>query len=287
MSRGLIVTADDFGMSVEVNEAVEAAHRNGVLTCASLVVAGDAAEDALRRARRLPGLGVGLHLALFCAPAAAEGLTPPLSPDGRMLGHAQVATGVATMLSPRVRRETAREMAAQFEGYRLSGLALGHLDGHWHCHQHPAVLAMALDMGKAQGLRAVRVPFEGWGFSRGAAGAGLAPGRLAQALGHWPLAAWMRRQVRRAGMRCNDAFFGKCDAGAIGLELLLGMVDHLPVGVTELGLHPAMPGWSGRDGNAPPADWRQAEEVAALTDPALRARLDARGVRLMRWADLA
>ena len=49
---GLIVTADDFGLSIEVNEAVEAAHRNGVLTCASLMVTGDAAADAVRRARR-------------------------------------------------------------------------------------------------------------------------------------------------------------------------------------------------------------------------------------------
>src|SRR5471030_1738174 len=66
----LIVTADDFGMSIPVNEAVEEAHRKGVLTCASLVVAGEAAADAVRRAKRMPGLGVGLHLALLDAPSA-------------------------------------------------------------------------------------------------------------------------------------------------------------------------------------------------------------------------
>ena len=64
MMKRLIVTADDFGMSIEVNEAVEIAHREGILTCASLVVAGDAAGDAIRRAKRMPDLGVGLHLAL-------------------------------------------------------------------------------------------------------------------------------------------------------------------------------------------------------------------------------
>jgi len=66
----LIVTADDFGMSIPVNEAVEEAHRRGILTCASLVVAGAAADDAIRRARRMPGLGVGLHLAMLDAPSA-------------------------------------------------------------------------------------------------------------------------------------------------------------------------------------------------------------------------
>ena len=58
----LIFTADDFGLSDGVNEAVERAHTDGVLTHASLMVAGPAAADAVARARRLPGLRVGLHL---------------------------------------------------------------------------------------------------------------------------------------------------------------------------------------------------------------------------------
>src|SRR5215207_1757883 len=60
----LIVCADDFGRDVAVNEAVEIAHRDGVLSTASLMVAAPAAADAVERARRLPGLGVGLHLVL-------------------------------------------------------------------------------------------------------------------------------------------------------------------------------------------------------------------------------
>ena len=62
--KRLIVTADDFGASLAVNEAVEQAHREGILTAASLMVAGDAAADAVARARAMPSLGVGLHLVL-------------------------------------------------------------------------------------------------------------------------------------------------------------------------------------------------------------------------------
>ncbi|MBV8169085.1 MAG: ChbG/HpnK family deacetylase, partial [Alphaproteobacteria bacterium] len=76
--RRLVVTADDFGLSVEVNEAVEAAHREGILTSASLMVAAPAAADAVRRAQRLPDLGVGLHLTLL----ADRPMSPPESlPD--------------------------------------------------------------------------------------------------------------------------------------------------------------------------------------------------------------
>src|SRR5580698_1358621 len=62
--RSLIVTADDFGLHTRVNEAVERAHRDGVLAAASLMVGADAAADAVERARRLPELRVGLHLVL-------------------------------------------------------------------------------------------------------------------------------------------------------------------------------------------------------------------------------
>jgi len=284
VTRRLITTADDFGMSLEVNEAVEEAHREGVLTSASLVVAGDAVDDAVRRARRMPGLGVGLHLALYGARAACPGLGAPLSRDGVNLGAAPVRSGVAMMLGART--ELAREIAAQVEGYRRTGLGCTHLDGHWHCHQHPAVLALALDGVRSLGARAVRVPHEGWQFSRAAAGVGFAPGRLGQALAHWPLAGWMRRAARARGFSTNDHFFGKCDAGAIGEPLLLGMVAALPEGVTELGLHPARAGWSGSGAHAPPAGWRQEDELAALTGPALREALSARGVRLCRWDEI-
>jgi hopanoid biosynthesis associated protein HpnK len=255
-----------------------------VLTCASLMVTGPAVEDALRRARRLPGLGVGLHLALYDAPACHPEPSR-IAPDGRTLGMDSTGTGVAIMLSGQVRAAARREIAAQFDAYRRTGLPLGHLDGHWHCHQHPAVLALAVAAGKPLGLKAVRIPYEPYGFSRRVAGGGVQGGRLAHVLGHYPLALEMRRQARRAGLAHNDAFFGKNDAGAVTEPMLRAMVAQLPPGVTEAGLHPATGHWP-----APhnlPGDWHPENELAALTSPALRAAIAANGVELCRWADLA
>jgi hopanoid biosynthesis associated protein HpnK len=285
VKRRLIVTADDFGMSQEVNEAVEIAHRQGVLTCASLVVAGGAADDAIRRARRMPKLGVGLHLALFGAPARSSAQTPSLiAPDGRNLGESPVRAGSAIMLSKRVREAARSEIQAQFEAYRLSGLDLDHLDGHWHCHQHPAVLAMALEIGKPLGLRAVRIPYEPYGFSRRIAARGMGASRLFAAIAHYPLALNIRRTIRTARLVANDQFFGKNDAGFVTEELLLRLVDHLPPGTTEVGLHPSIRRWSGR--HAPPADWEPEQELSALTSPELGKAIVAAGIELCRWADL-
>ena len=60
----LAITADDFGLSESVNAAVEEAHRSGILSAASLMVGGPAAADAIKRARALPNLRVGLHVVL-------------------------------------------------------------------------------------------------------------------------------------------------------------------------------------------------------------------------------
>jgi len=86
-SRRLIVCADDFGRDLAVNEAVEIAHRDGILSTASLMVAAPEAADAVQRARRLPGLRVGLHLVLVDGAA----VLPPgdiaglVAPDGRFV----------------------------------------------------------------------------------------------------------------------------------------------------------------------------------------------------------
>ena len=282
--RSLIVTADDFGLSVEVNEAVEQAHRKGVLTCASLVVAGDAAEDAVRRAKKMPKLGVGLHLALLDAPSAmpAEAIPDLIDAEGGYLASRPVFTGAMIALSPRVRAQARAEVRAQFERFARTGLALDHVDGHWHFHQHPTLLGMvAGEMAAEFGVAAVRVPGEPALASWRAAGRRGLMRRLKTSVQQAPMMALMRWRLRRAGIGANDWFFGLNDGGAVDRELLLGMIANLPPGISEIGLHPASGPLSGPF--APPAHWKVREELDALTDPDVIAACKA--VRLGRFSD--
>ncbi|MFI4963781.1 MAG: hopanoid biosynthesis-associated protein HpnK [Caulobacterales bacterium] len=287
MKRRLIVTADDFGMSLEVNEAVEEAFRNGILTSASLVTAGAAAQDAIRRAKRMPGLGVGLHLALYGAPsqAAAQDVADLLHPSRGGLGERPVATGARIALSRRLQAQVGAEVAAQFAAYARSGLPLDHLDGHWHCHQHPFVLRTLISLGKPCGLRAVRVTYEPPLASWRAAGRTQLANRVTHAVGHGLLAANMRRRLRANGLAFNDWFFGKTDEGAMDASTLARLMVHLPPGVSELGLHPATAAWV--SDHAPPAHWRAAGELAALLDPDVRAACDREGIARVRFGDLS
>lgn len=266
----LIITADDFGMSRQVNEAVEEAHRNGVLTSASLVVTGEAAEDAIARARRLPGLGVGLHLALVSAtPVLGPKEIPALlASDGKELSSSPERVGAWIALSRSIRNQARAEIRAQLNLYRRTGLPLDHVDGHWHFHQHPSVAKALVDFAHEFGIRAIRVPYEpalaSWRSSR----TRLA-WRLGLAVAHRPLASLMWRSFRRAGIASNDWFFGMADGGAISREVLLGYLRSLLPGVTEIGLHPASRVW--QSSFSPPPKWRVTEELAALTDPDVKA----------------
>src|SRR5580658_8348046 len=161
MAARLVVTADDFGADVAVNEAVEIAHRQGILTAASLMVGASAAADAVARARALPSLAVGLHLALV----EARPVLPPEQlahlVDDRGLFRGDMAAAGATMFFiPAARRQLAAEIAAQFEAFAATGLRLDHVNAHKHFHLHPTIAGMILKIGARHGLRAARVPLE-------------------------------------------------------------------------------------------------------------------------------
>src|SRR5262249_30210968 len=157
--KRLIVTADDFGIAPEVNEAVEQAHRNGILSAASLMVTGRACADAVARARRNPKLRVGLHLVLTDgAPALSPERIPDLLDASGALRTDMVSAGIDIFLWPRVRRQVRAEIAAQLAAYRATGLALDHVNSHHHFHLHPTIAAEVIRAGSANGMRGIRLP---------------------------------------------------------------------------------------------------------------------------------
>src|SRR5258708_37165823 len=118
------IPAADSGLSEAVTEAVERAHRDGILPSASLMVAAPAAADAIRRAKLLPTLSVGLHLvAIEGQPVSAA---PNLVDASGRIPSDQLRLGLAYAFSPTARRQLAAEIPAQFSPYATTGLPLNH-----------------------------------------------------------------------------------------------------------------------------------------------------------------
>lgn len=245
-------TADDFGLTPSVNEAVERAHREGVLSHASLMVAAPAAADAVARARRMPALAVGLHLVAVEGPAVLpRDRIPDLVDRSGWFPADQLRLGLRYAFHAAARRQLEHEVAAQFAAFAATGLPLSHADAHKHMHLHPFVADLLIRHGARHGLTRVRVPRDPGG------------GPL--------LRAWtqvLRGRLRRAGMTAPAQVFGLAASGRMTEATVLGILADLPPGDTELYFHPA----TGRD---PLLDrlmpgYRHEAELAALLSPAVR-----------------
>lgn len=267
--RRVIACADDFGLSEGVNEAVEIACREGWLTTASLMVAGPAAGDAVRRAKRLPDLRVGLHLVVIEGPAA--GPAPGLVGADGWFPSDQLRLGIDYFFRPGARRRLRNEIAAQFAAHAATGLRLDHANAHKHMHLHPTVGRMLIEEGARHALPAIRIPAEPPAVMQ-AAGTATSWGDRALFRGTFLL----RAQARRAGMCTNDHAIGLAWSGHMTSDRIARVIPHLPPGLTEIYFHPAtarndlltrlMPGYD------------HAAELRALIDPALPAALERAGV---------
>jgi hopanoid biosynthesis associated protein HpnK len=233
-ARQLVVTADDFGAAAAVNEAVAAAHVEGVLTAASLMVTGAAADDAVRTAKQLPGLGVGLHLVLVEGrPASDPDTVPDLIDAQGCFRSDMTALGAAIFFRPAVRKQLLAEVLAQFEAFARTGLTLDHVNAHKHFHLHPTVLAAILEIGQEFGMTAVRAPVEPWRVVRAAEPEAPAC-REALVSG---FASLTRRRIRAAGLRAPDQVFGRRWSGAMSASRLAALIRGLPPGLSEIYLH--------------------------------------------------
>lgn len=261
--RRLIVTADDFGLALPVNEAVEHGHREGVLSTASLMVAAPATADAVERARRLPDLAVGLHVVLVNGRPKLPPERIPLlvGGDGAFSGDL-FAAGVRYFFLPGVRAQLEDEIRAQFAAFAQTGLQLDHVNAQNHLHVHPTVLSLILRVGRDYGMRAVRVPYEPF-FSSWRAMRNNAVSRAAMAVGLRPWLMLMHARLRRAGIATNDYVFGMHESGRMTPRRVRRFIENLPRGTTEVYLHPATDAWPG----AEPPEYDFTGEFHALIDP--------------------
>jgi hopanoid biosynthesis associated protein HpnK len=247
------------------------------------MVGAPAVADAVARARALPRLAVGLHVVLVDGrPVSPPRAIPDLvGADGRF-STAQVRAGFAFFFQPGIRRQLAREIRAQFEAFSTTGLALDHVNAHKHMHLHPTVARLIVEIGHEFGLAAMRLPYEP------PAPLAAAEARARDPLGARAMRLWtgtLRRRLARARIRTNDQLFGLAWSGAMTEPRVLGLLEHLPAGVTELYCHPAVARDPALEAEMP--GYRHVDELAALVSPAVRRRVDALGIRLIGYRDLA
>lgn len=238
----VILNADDFGRSAEINQAILRAHRRGMLTSASLMVTGDAAQEAVDLARQMPELAVGLHLVLVDGrPALPPGDVPRLvEADGRFAADPLRAALRYLLLDRSGRDELKREIAAQFQRFAASGLPLAHVDGHCLLHVHPAVFRYVAPLAREFGARGFRLPRDD--FS--------AAWRHPPRRGWWQQAGWAvplallaaceAPTLRKLGLMTPRACYGLLASGHMRAAYVVDVLSRLTAGPVEIYFHPTL-----------------------------------------------
>ena len=290
MPRNLIVNADDLGWTPGVNRGIAEAHRNGIVTSASLLANGEAFAEAVELVRTSRGLGVGVHLNLNDGlPTAPRETVPSLlndagefegGPDGLLL---KIATRALSM------REVEIEWEAQISAVRRAGIEPTHLDGHKHVHMLPGLFEIALRLAKRHGIAAIRVSLEASSL-RAALSTGEARAVVlkqgVQARGLKLLARDAREQAERAGVSTADYFCGIAQTGELTKLGVARLLRSLPEGTTELMCHPGYADDALRK-TATRLQASREKELEILTDTEIRNLVASQGVRLIDYAFLA
>jgi len=268
--KQLVVNADDFGFTPDVNEGIVEAHRRGILTATTVMANGAAFDDALEWARQAPTLDIGCHLVLIGGASLLTGKSLPSS--------------VPQLLAALARREIRPydELAAQVRKTLAAGLRPTHLDTHKHTHLAPPVLDAVGSIAREFGIRWVRRPFDfPINTLRGAVP------RLkrltSDALGV------MRRRFHRTlseyDCRTTDHFAGFQITGRFQASELVQLLAVLPQGSTELMCHPGRCGPALRKARTRLKESRE-EELRALIAPEVRQAIDANGIELVNYTQL-
>jgi predicted glycoside hydrolase/deacetylase ChbG (UPF0249 family) len=265
--KQLVVNADDFGFTRDVNQGIVDAHRRGILTATTLMANGAAFDDALRLARETPTLDVGCHLVLIGGNSPVTGKPYPLT--------------VAKLLAALARRDIQpyEELSAQVRVILDVGIRPSHLDTHKHTHLAPPVLDAVARISEEFGIRWVRRPFD---FPQRAAAPALT--RVVNAA-MGLLRHRMQRVLRRHGCRLTDHFAGFQITGRFRTAELVRVLDALPEGSTELMCHP---GYCGGELRGAPTRLKESREreLEALTATETWAALERNGIELVGYEGL-
>lgn len=270
--RRLIVNADDFGRSASINQAVIQAHQQGILSSASLMVNGDAFEEAVELANANPTLGVGLHLTLCGGRATLPASDiPELVTEDGFFPRSAIAAGLAYYFSSGIRDQLRQEIQAQVASFQASGLRMDHLNGHLHFHLHPTIFGLLVPELTREVGCAIRLTNDPIKVSL-KLGRGRWFYRLTHGLIFQVLSRRARPKLEEHGVAHTRHVFGLLQDSRVTEQFIIKLLRQLPDGDAELYSHPSLD--------------TSRHEYEALVSPRVKAAIANHGIELIRYQDL-
>jgi predicted glycoside hydrolase/deacetylase ChbG (UPF0249 family) len=273
--KWLVVTADELGLSSRRNQGIVDAHCKGIVTSASMLAYGPAFREAVKIAKGLPALDIGLHLNLSEGEPLVLGHKTLVGPDGSFWGRQEARRRARESMFDL--REVEREVDAQIETLTGAKINVTHINSVDHTHIR-GNLAQSISMvAKKHGIRCFRCPAD----KVRPPSLRLDPARVTAVQEYHESAIHAIGVYAQQRMRSTENFGGAALMGFLTPALMIETLRSLPDGLTELMVHPGLKaadsGFEGPDREA---------EVRALTDPRLKPLLKEFGIGLTHFGKL-
>lgn len=242
------------------------------------MVSAPAASEAVEIAKALPELKVGLHIVLSNGKSTLPAPEIPalVNSDGDF-PSSQVSSGIKMFFNAEAKFQLEKEIRAQFEAFKTTGLTLDHVNAHNHMHLHPTVFSLILTIGSEYGLSAIRIPNEPplesiiedkkEKFKR-----------YTQWLFFKPFVSSMKKQCAIRNIKYNETIYGLYDSGHMNIDTLIRILPHIEEGVTEIYMHPATERWDDIDPAA--NDYEFEAEYKALTHARIKRAIEKFDIQL-------
>ncbi|MBS9394541.1 MAG: hopanoid biosynthesis-associated protein HpnK [Dolichospermum sp. LBC05a] len=274
----LIINADDFGFSQDVNTAIIQAHEEGILTSTSLMVSGDAAQNAIALAKNHPHLAVGLHLVLVCGKSVLPPAQIPNLVDSQgNFSDNPTQAGLNYQFNQATRAELRLEISAQLEKFRDSGLNLAHVDGHLHLHVHPVILNILTELAPEFNIKFMRLPSEELSKNLKIDQRNLFT-KIIWSLVFGQLRRYGEGLLKTHNIKFADRVYGLLQTGDMSEEYLLGLIPQIEAELVEIYSHPDLVNTEINNGGE--------VELAALLSQQVREMLTVKGFELSNYNQL-
>lgn len=282
MNKCIIINADDFGLYSGVNKAVAQAHTDGVLTSATITANTPAAEEAVKIAKQLPDLGVGVHLNLFEGkPISKDNCVHCLLNEQGSFAFSPAKLAMLSVCRRKIRLAIRTELSAQIQWVIDNGLKPTHLDSHKHIHCFPAIFPIVCDLARRFQIAAIRYAFE--------------PKKLLTM--PWPLSSKDGRKnaktlrimakinrIQNAAFLKTNALLGISHMGKIDVNFLKAVALYNSTATAEVMTHPALD--DGAEHMKPSTLHQRKAELKALCSERAKQYFKDAGIKLVHYGKL-
>lgn len=241
--KKIIVTADDLGIDIDTNRAIEEDFVNGVLTSSCIIANGEGFNDAVENViNKHQDLDIGVHINIIEGKALTQNTKSPLTDKNGIFNKSYIYM-LVNSYNKKFLDCVEKECRCQIETILEAGIKPTYINTHVHTHSIPNLFELVCKLAKEYGIKNIRTQGEKPYYTKGI-------------LRHTTIRYMLniiknvllntftiinRRTVKKYGLNTNKYFLGVLYTGCMDEFTIMSGIERLPKdSIAEIIIHPSV-----------------------------------------------